>query len=278
MEKTMLTLQTIETIEKRIKLATGVELAYVEQGNPAGVPVIFLHGITDSWHSFEPVLPHLPHTIHAFALTQRGHGESERPATGYRPQDFAADVAAFMDALQLERAVIAGHSMGSSIAQRFGLDFPERILGLVLIGSFASFQDKPELVEFVEVGVSPLEDPIDPAFAREFQESTLAQPIPPEFLETVVQESLKVPARVWKAAFQGLLEGEFPSELGKIKAPTLIVWGDQDAYCPRSDQETLRMAIAGSRLVVYAGVGHAIHWEEPARFAADLVAFVKSLR
>lgn len=274
----MLALQTIETVEKRVKLATGVELAYVEQGDPAGVPVIFLHGITDSWHSFEPVLPHLPHAIHAFALTQRGHGESERPASGYRPQDFAADVAAFMDALQLERAIIAGHSMGSIVAQRFGLDYPERILGLVLMGSFASFKDKPGLVEFVEVGISQLEDPIDPAFAREFQESTLAQPIPAEFLETVVQESLKVPARVWKAAFQSLLEGEFPDELSKIKAPTLIVWGDQDAYCPLSDQETLRTAIVGSRLLIYSGVGHAVHWEEPARFAADLTAFVKRLQ
>ena len=273
----MLTLQTLETVEKRVKLSTGVELAYVEQGDPAGVPVIFLHGITDSWHSFEPMLPHLPNTIHTFALTQRGHGEAERPATGYLPQDFAADVAAFMDALQIERAVIAGHSLGSTNAQRFGLDYPERALGLVLMGSFASFKDKPELVEFVEAGISQLEDPIDPAFAREFQESTLAQPIPPEFLETIVQESLKVPARVWKAAFQGIFEGEFPSELGKIKTPTLIVWGDQDAYCPPSDQETLRSAIVGSRLLVYSGAGHAFHWEEPARFATDLVAFIKTL-
>jgi pimeloyl-ACP methyl ester carboxylesterase len=273
----MLTLQTLETVEKRVKLSTGVELAYVEQGDPAGIPMIFLHGITDSWHSFEPVLPHLPNTIHTFALTQRGHGEAERPATGYLPQDFAADVAAFMDALQIERAVIAGHSMGSTNAQRFGLDYPERALGLVLMGSFASFKDKPELVEFVEAGISQLEDPIDPAFAREFQESTLAQPIPPEFLETIVQESLKVPARVWKAAFQGIFEGEFPSELGKIKTPTLIIWGDQDAYCPRSDQETLRTAIVGSRLLVYSGAGHAFHWEEPARFATDLVAFVENL-
>lgn len=249
----------------------------MEQGDPAGVPVIFLHGITDSWRSFEPVLPHLPHAIHAFALTQRGHGESERPATGYRPQDFAADVAAFMDALDLERAVVAGHSMGSTNAQRFGVDYPGRILGLVLMGSFASFLDKPGLMEFLEFGILQLEDPIDPAFAREFQESTLAQPIPAEFLETVVQESLKLPARVWKAASQELLAGEFPTELGKIKAPTLIVWGDQDAYCPRSDQETLCTAIAGSRLLVYPGAGHAFHWEEPDRFAADLVAFVKSL-
>lgn len=273
----MLTLQTIEITQKRVKLSTGVKLSYVEQGDPAGIPVILLHGYTDSWHSFEPVLPHLSESLHVFALTQRGHGESERPEAGYQPRDFAADVAAFMDTLQLERAVIAGHSMGSTIAQRFGIDYPERTLGLVLIGSFAGFRDNPGIVEFWETALSRLEDPIEPAFARDFQESTLAQPIPPDFLETVVRESLKVPARVWKAAFQGLLEGDFPGELGKIKAPALIVWGDQDAYCPRNDQETLRVAIGGSRLLIYPGAGHALHWEEPEHFAADLTAFVKNL-
>ena len=261
---------------KSIDLPNGIRLPYVEQGDPAGIPVIFLHGYTDSWHSFEPVLPHLPESIHAFALTQRGHGEAERPTMGYQPRDFAADVAAFMDALRLERAVIAGHSMGSTIAQRFGLDYPGRTLGLVLIGSFAGFRDNPGIMEFWNLALSQLEDPIDFSFAREFQESTLAQPVAPAFFETVVHESLKVPARVWKAAFQGLLEGEFPTELGKIKAPTLIFWGDQDVYCPRSDQETLRTAIGGSRLVVYPGVGHALHWEEPERFAGDLVAFIEN--
>ncbi len=66
-------------------------------------------------------------------------------------------------------------------------------------------------------------------------------------------------------------------ELDKIKAPTLIVWGDQDAILPRSDQEALAAAIAGSRLVVYPGAGHALYWEEPARFASDLVAFIEDL-
>lgn len=273
----MLSLQTMETTKNRVKLSTGVELPYVEQGDPAGVPVIFLDGYTDSWRSFEHVLPHLPNSIHAFALTQRGHGEADRPATGYQPRDFAADVTAFMDAFQLERAVIAGHSMGSTVAQRFGLDYPERTLGLVLIGSFATYRDNPGVVEFWDLAVSQLEDPIEPSFAREFQESTLAQPVPPAFFETVVQESLKVPARVWKAAFQGLLETDFSTELGKIKTPTLIIWGDQDAYCPRSDQEVLLAAIAESRMVVYHGTGHAVHWEEPAHFAADLVAFTENL-
>ena len=65
---------------KTIVLPTGVTLPYVEQGDPDGVPVILLHGVTDSWRSFEPVLPHLPPSIRAFALTQRGHGDADRPS------------------------------------------------------------------------------------------------------------------------------------------------------------------------------------------------------
>src|SRR3712207_4230490 len=99
------------TVIESVELPNGVKLPYVEQGDPSGVPVVLLHGVTDSWRSFEPVLPHLPASIHAYALTQRGHGDAERPASGYRPQDLAADVAAFMDALGLESAVIVGHSM-----------------------------------------------------------------------------------------------------------------------------------------------------------------------
>jgi non-heme chloroperoxidase len=93
-----------------------------------------------------------------------------------------------------------------------------------------------------------------------------------------VQESLKVPAGVWRAAFEGFLEDDFVGEWGKIKATTLIVWGGQDTFCPRHDQDVLLRAIPDARLVVYENAGHALHWEEPERFAADLVAFVKSLR
>jgi pimeloyl-ACP methyl ester carboxylesterase len=274
----MLTLQTLETIQKRVKLPTGVDLPYVEQGDPAGVPVILLHGITDSWHSFEPVLPHLPGSIHIFALSQRGHGDADRPKTGYEPRDFAADLAAFMDALEVGPAVITGHSMGSTIAQRFALDYPNRARGLVLVGSCPTFHGNAGLVELWEVAVSQLEDPIDPDFVRQFQESTLAQPVPPAFLDTVVQESLKLPARVWRAVLlQALLEADFSVELGKITAPTLIVWGDQDGLVSRHEQEALLAAIAGSQLVVYSGAGHAAHWEEPERFASDLVAFTENL-
>ena len=267
---------TEKPVLKLIELPGRVKLQYVEQGDRAGTPAIFLHGITDSWHSFEPVLPHLPESIHAFALSQRGHGDSDRPADGYSPSDFAADVSAFMSALNIERAVIAGHSMGSHIAQRFAIDYPERMLGLVLMGTFFTFRNNAAVAELREA-VSKLSDPIDPAFALEFQQSTLAGTVPQAFLETVVEESLKVPARVWRAALKGLIEDEHSERLSEIEAPTLIVWGEQDMFCPRGDQDTLQAAIAGSELMVYPGAGHGLHWDEPERFAADLAAFIESL-
>jgi non-heme chloroperoxidase len=61
---------------KSVELPNRIQLQYVEQGDPARIPLLLLHGVTDSRHSFELVLPHLPESIHAFALTQRGHGDA----------------------------------------------------------------------------------------------------------------------------------------------------------------------------------------------------------
>ena len=253
-----------------------MRLPYSEQGDPSGVPLLLLHGFTDSLRSFDLVLPRLPAFIRAIALTQRGHGDASRPAAGYRISDLAADLAAFMDALHLEAAFIAGASSGGLVAQRFAMDHPERVLGLVLMGSPVTLRGKPGVVEAWNSTISRLSDPIDPEFVRRFVMSTVAQTIPQAFFETMVQESLKVPAYVWRAAVEGFLKDDFTAELHKIKAPTLIIWGDQDALT-RDDQETLLAAIKKSRRVVYHGGGHTLIAEAPERIAADLEAFVESV-
>lgn len=263
--------------KKIVVLSDGLKLEYAERGENTGVPVILLHGVTDSWRSFELVLPHLPESIHAFALSQRGHGNSDRPETGYRTREMAADVARFMDAVGVSSAVVVGHSMGSTHAMRFAIDFPDRVLGIMLVAAFCSYDDNPDVHAFWESGVSTLEDPVDPAFVREFQESTLAQPIPDWYLDAVVKESLNLPARTWKALFEGFLENDFSGELERISAPTLICWGDKDTFCRKRDQDKLLASIAGSQLVVYEGAGHALHWEEPVRFAGEVSEFAHSV-
>jgi non-heme chloroperoxidase len=263
------------TLTQAVTLPNGVTIPYIAQGQTSGVPVIFLHGATDSWRSFEHLLPLLPDWMRAFAITQRGHGDASRPATGYRLRDFAADVAAFMDALRLRSAIVVGHSLGASVAQRFATDYPERVRGLTLAGAFPSFRDHNTVADHWATEVARLSDPIDPEFVRDFQKSTFAGPVSADLLETVVAESLKVPARVWKATFAALLKEDTVQELDTITAPTLLIWGSKDAFCTRDDQDTLMEAIPGSRLAVYSDTGHAVHWEEPDRFAADFTTFAR---
>lgn len=260
-----------------IHLPGRVRLEFAEQGSRTGTPVIALHGVTDSWHSFGPVLPHLGADLHVLALSQRGHGNSDKPAGGYAPADFAADVAAFMDAMAIERAVLVGHSMGSINAMRCAIDHPSRVAGLVLAGTMPWFGRLHELQAFHREQIVPLADPVSEAFAREFQQGTLARPIAPALLDHFVAESLKVPARVWRAAFAGFMADDFTPRLPEISVPTLVVWGRHDAFCPAAEQQALLALIRSARLVEYADAGHALHWEEPQRFARDLNLFVNSV-
>ncbi len=81
----------------------------------------------------------------------------------------------------------------------------------------------------------------------------------------------------WKATVRGLLEDDFSGELGSIQAPTLVVWGDRDTILTLEERESLTAGIPDARLLVYPGSGHAFYWEEPARVASDLRAFVEEL-
>ena len=121
--------------------APSVRLPVIEHGDPDGVPVVLLHGLSDSGRSFEPLLPHLPPSLRVLAMTLRGHGDAPKPEDGYGAEQMAADVVAILDDADVDRAVVAGHSMGSIIATRLALDAPERVAGLVLMGAKPTFDD-----------------------------------------------------------------------------------------------------------------------------------------
>ncbi len=262
---------------RTVQLRTGVQLHYVEQGREDGQVLVLLHGYTDSYLSFERVLPVLPRSFHVYALDQRGHGDSARPECCYSQSDFAADVVAFLDAQRIQRAVLVGHSMGSFIAQQVALEYPERVEALVLIGSAPTVHGNPVAAELKSY-VDTLSDPIDPAFVRDFQASTFYRPIPPSFLDTAVSESLKVPARVWKAALDGLIAEDHAARLGELAAPTLVVGGDKDGFFPVADQQALAQALPRASFALYTETGHAPHVEQPHRFVQDVKTFLRALR
>jgi pimeloyl-ACP methyl ester carboxylesterase len=275
-----------------VDLSTGVRMHYVEKGrnDNRGKVVIFLHGYTDSWRSFERNLPLLSDKFHAYALDQRGHGDSSKPACCYRAQDFSDDLAAFMDALRIRKATIVGHSMGSLNAHKFAVSHPERVERLVLVGSATTLAGNPNVVGLYNDAVQFMEDLLTPdawgEFVYAFQASTFAgeNGAPEEFIRTAVSESLKVPAYVWKQALEEMLIENHTAQLAQISAPTLILYGDHDGIFFREDQDTLDALIPDSTLKVYyrdstgghpGHTGHGLHVEWPREFVDDVEAFVK---
>jgi non-heme chloroperoxidase len=255
------------------QLDTGVRVHYAEQGDAGGAPVVFLHGWPDSWFSFSAVLENLPPRVHAFVLDQRGFGDSERPGGRYRIEDFAADAIAFLDALAIDRAAFVGHSFGTFVTRRAALTHPDRVARMVLIGAGES-KDNPVLRD-VRAAMDDLADPMPKEFAREFQAGTAFAPVPAAFFNRIVAESLKLPARLWREIFDGILAYDDQHEIARVTAPTLLIWGERDPLFPRAHQNALTAAIKGSRLTTYQDIGHCPNWECPTRVAADLLEFIE---
>jgi non-heme chloroperoxidase len=255
------------------KLPSGITLNYRVQGNPNGKPIVLLHGGGDSWHSYDLVYPLLPPEYRVYAITLRGHGWSDHPAEGYAIADFAADIRGFLVQQNLSGVVLVGHSLGSFVAQRVAADDDGRIAKLVLIGSGPGIFHDQATVNALLSTFGSLKDPIPYTFARDFQASTIASAVPPAFFETMVAEALKAPADMWHGLAKGLTVPGDPALPTRIKAPTLILWGEKDAILKREDEDVLSSKIAHSKFLAYPDTGHALHWERPERFAADLLEF-----
>lgn len=253
-----------------VRLPSGVRLRYFDQGPVGGPTVLMLHGYTDSSFSFSRVLPLMPAGVRVIVPDQRGHGHSDRPPDGYTMDDFATDALQLLDALQVRTATVVGHSMGSFVARRVAEKAPSRVTRLVLVGSGPVPTNAG--IRELRSAVNELTDPIDAAFARGFQESTVLKPVPAPFMHEAIDGSLAVPARVWKAALTGMM-AYVPA--GAPACPTLVLGGAGDSVFSKKEQEELAASIAGARLEIADGIGHALHWEEPKRFVAALGRFLR---
>lgn len=216
------------------------------------------------------MLDHLPSSIRALAPTQRGHGDAPKPPDGYAPADFAADLEELMDAKQLDAAVLVASSSAAFTVRCFAAGRADRVLGIVCIGSPFSLAGNPA-VEAMRAEIDALDDPLDPAFVRDFVAGTAGPGVPAGFLADMVAESLAVPAHVWRLTFAGLVEPGVPE--GVRAGPALLIWGEEDAIIGRADQEALAATFTDAELRVYPGTGHIVHWEQPAAVAADIAGF-----
>ena len=254
-----------------VRLTNGLDLQYRESGDPRGQPVILLHGVTDSLRCWKPFTDVLPRAFRVIAVTQRGHGDSSKPKGDYGSAAFAGDLAALMDALGIQRVHIVAHSMSTWIAQRFVRDYPDRVESLTLIAGFVTLAGNV-LVEGLIHDIDAMGDTVDRNLARAFQESTVSTPLPPLYLEMVIDESMKAPAHVWRAAFAAMM-AENPDPT-KIACRTLLIGCAKDELFSDADRHALASVFSNAREIVYSDLGHAPHWEQPARVAKDVAAFL----
>ena len=115
--------QEWQGLKKKVTLPNGVALAYVELGDPEGPPLLLLHGYTDSSRSWSLLATHLGR-FRLIIPDQRGHGSSDAPICCYGTVQMADDARLLLDALHIDRAAVAGHSMGSMVAMALAADHP----------------------------------------------------------------------------------------------------------------------------------------------------------
>jgi pimeloyl-ACP methyl ester carboxylesterase len=211
--------------------------------------------------------------VRAIVPDQRGFGESDRPHGSYSIRRFADDAIALLEELRIERAVFVGHSFGTFVARQVAIAAASRVSRLILIGTGACGSN--DVTRAVNADMQRLGDLIPLEFAREFQAGTVYAPLPPEFFDTLVQESLKLPARLWKAVFSAILAYDDRADLARIAAPTRLLWGDHDALFSRDEQDTVAAAIPHATLKVYPDTGHCPNWERPEEVSTDIARFLQ---
>jgi pimeloyl-ACP methyl ester carboxylesterase len=139
----------VNTIKERTITANGIELHVATAGNPTTPALLLLHGLYDRWETWEPVIRAFAPHYQVIAPDLRGHARSEKPKSGYTPQDYAEDMRSLLDELGIDQVVPIGHSLGALVAEFLTADNLERIHSLVLIDP--PFEQNEQTRKWLEV-------------------------------------------------------------------------------------------------------------------------------
>jgi pimeloyl-ACP methyl ester carboxylesterase len=190
---------------------------HVDDGGTGGLPVVFVHSYAGSGAHWAAQLAHLRPTRRAVALDLRGHGRSEAPAAGdYAVESLAADIAVVVDALGLGRFVLVGHSMGGAAALAYADAHPERVAGLVLVGTPG--KSSPEQSQQV---MGALEADYDKTMGTYWQ--SLLTGARPDVAARIGNEMKSVPREASLAIIQAIFDYAPTPALKAYPGPKLIV-------------------------------------------------------
>lgn len=262
------------SLKKDVRLPNGVRLAYVELGNPAGEPLLLLHGYTDSSRSWS-LMVHYLSNYRLLIPDQRGHGASDAPACCYSTSVLADDARLFLDALGVERAAVAGHSMGSMVAIAMAAEHPQLVSKVVLIGSTALVPVKRG--DWLFDQVAALKAPLDPSsqFMRDWHPANQPTPVDPIFAEAVRTEYMTIPRHVWRGVMRELASVPVARHSPDITAPVLILSGGKDPIFTAEHHAALLKTFPNATAQVFPALGHNPNWEQPAEIAKAIAEFLE---
>lgn len=235
----------------------------------AGAPLLYLHGA--GIFGWMPVHDRLAARRHMYLPVHPGFGASQGLEQIETMEDLVFHTLDVMDALGLPRADVVGLSLGGWLAAELAVRHPERVDRLVLVDAVGT---RVPGVERPDPFLMPAPKARELLFAE--PTSALATTLlpdapPPERIEMALRGREAAARLLWNPHVQ---YRKLTSRLGRIKAPTLIVWGAQDRLLPRPLGEAYHRGIAGSTLTVLDGCGHLPPLEQPERFADTVLAFL----
>lgn len=244
-----------------------------------GPPAVLINGLGASAHDWGPVLAHLAARRRIVAFDNRGAGRSAIPDDPISLELLASDAAAVMDAYGIDAADVIGYSMGGMIAQLVALEKPGRVRRLVLIGTHPGARSAVRSTPEARAVLSPEEDLPREDLVRIQYETFVAPGFrerePERFEEMLdVRMSHLAPLYAWRRQLEAVLESERADRLREIRAPTLVVHGEEDPLIPVGNGRMLAEKIPGARLVTLPQRGHMLNWEAPESVASEIHSFL----
>jgi pimeloyl-ACP methyl ester carboxylesterase len=248
------------------------------------VPVILVHGFAATNWCWRHTIPALSGRRWVLAPDLPGFGLTDKPGGfDYGLSGYARFIAAFMDEMGIERAVLVGNSMGGGVAVRAALDFPDRVEKLVLIDSLGYYKREFEAYRFI--GLPVVRDLVMSAAgprtigfllkARVYRDpSAVNAELARRFAAAYRTENGRK-APIW--VYRGL--GSPPmiprEDIRRVAAPTLVIWGGHDLILPAAHARLFKEDIAGSTAVIVPDVGHVPHEERPGPVNRLILDFVE---
>jgi 3-oxoadipate enol-lactonase len=249
---------------------------YTEPWKAGPAPVIFVHGMGGDHGMWLYQVPAFCTRFPTITVDLRGHGQSTKPGADFSIADMARDLVRLLRALGVERAHVVGLSLGGLVAQQLALDYPRAVAALVLADTLCGVP--PGFESMVRDAVQFIEDNSMRAVAQARITNAFSDAVDPAMRGYLIDRVARNDKTAYVRAAHAGFGFSASARLGEIRAPTLVVVGEEDRVTPPPLSEDLAARIRGARLVRIPAAGHVSNVEQPAEFNRVVLEFLSALR